>query len=81
MGRRLAGWRGLLLSLAGRVILVRAALGVLPIYAMIALLLPAGTLLELDKRCRAFFWSRQDSITGGQCKVAWDLVCAPFSMV
>lgn len=68
-----------MLSLAGRAILVRAALRTLPIYAMSALLLPSGTLLELDKRCRTFFWSGQDSITGGQCKVAWDLVCAPFS--
>lgn len=61
---------------------MRAALRALPIYAMSALLLPAGTLLEIDKRCRAFFWSGQDSITGRQCKVAWDLVsvvCAPFA--
>lgn len=53
--RRLAGWRGLLLTLAGRAILVRAALRALPIYAMSALLLPVGTLQEIDKRCHAFF--------------------------
>ena len=77
--RRLAGWRGLMLSLAGQAILVRAALHALPIYTMGALPLPVGTLQEIDKSCRAFFWSGQDKTMGGQCKVAWDLVCAPFS--
>ena len=77
--RRLAGWRGLLLSLAGRAILVRAVLRALPLYAMSALLLPLGTIQAIDSRCRAFFWADQDTISGGQCKVAWDAVCAPFS--
>lgn len=76
--RRLAGWRGLLLSLAGRAILVRSVLRALPIYAMSVLLLPAGTVQEIEKRCRAFFWTGQDTVTGGNCKVAWDIVCAPF---
>lgn len=70
--RRLAGWRGMLLSLAGRAILVRSVLRALPIYPM-----SIRTLLEIDKLCRAFLWAGQESITGGQCKVAWDLVCAP----
>lgn len=52
--RRLADWRGLMLSLAGRAILVRVVLQALPIYVMSALLLPAGTLQEIDKHCRAF---------------------------
>lgn len=55
--KRLAGWRGLLLSLAGRAVLVRSVLRALPIYAMSVLLLPAGTLQEIEKRCRAFFWT------------------------
>lgn len=55
IGRCLAAWRGLLLSLTGRAILVRSVLRALPIYAMSVLLLPAGTLLEIDKWCRAFF--------------------------
>lgn len=46
--RRLAGWNGLLLYLAGRAILVRAALRALPIYAMSVLPLPAGTIQEID---------------------------------
>lgn len=79
MDRRLAGWRGLLLSLAGRAILVRAVLRALPLYAMSALLLPLRTIQDIDSRCRAFFWVGQDTITGGQCKVAWDVVCVPFS--
>lgn len=77
--RRLAGWRGVLLNIAGRAIMVRAVLRALPIYAMTALLLPAGIVQEIDKRCRAFFWAGQEKVSGGQCKVAWEFVCAPFS--
>ena len=77
--RRLAGWHGILLSIAGRAILVRAVLRALPIYAMTSLLLPMGVVAEIDKRCRAFFWAGQDKVSGGQCKVAWDFVCAPFT--
>ena len=40
--RRLVGWRGVLLTLAGRAVLVRIVLRALPIYAMTALLLPMG---------------------------------------
>uniref|UniRef100_A0A8I7B1C9 Reverse transcriptase domain-containing protein n=1 Tax=Hordeum vulgare subsp. vulgare TaxID=112509 RepID=A0A8I7B1C9_HORVV len=77
--RRLAGWRGVLLNIAGRAILVRVVLRALPIYAMTALWLPAGIVQEIDKRCRAFFWAGQEKVSGGQCKVAWEFVCAPFS--
>ena len=38
-----------------------------------------GIVQEIDKRCRAFFWAGQDKVSGGQCKVAWEFVCAPFS--
>lgn len=76
--KRLDGWRGLLLPLAERVILVRSVLRALPIYAMSVLLLPAGTVQEIEKRRRAFFWTGQETVTGGNCKVAWDIVCAPF---
>lgn len=76
--RQLAGWR-VILSVAGRDILVRSVLRALPLYAMSALLLPSGKIQEIESRCRAFFWAGQEKITGGQCKVAWDIVCAPFS--
>ncbi|XP_044452145.1 uncharacterized protein [Triticum aestivum] len=76
--KRLAGWRGHLLSAAGRAVLVKSVIRALPTYAMSAMLLPAGTILEIDKRCRAFFWAGDDTVNGGQCKVAWDEVCAPI---
>ncbi|KAE8810604.1 hypothetical protein D1007_12826 [Hordeum vulgare] len=46
---------------------------------MTALMMPLGVIQEMDKRCRAFFWVGQDKVSGGQCKVAWDFVCASFS--
>jgi hypothetical protein len=30
---------------------------------------------EIDNRRRGYFWTGQISASGGQCKVAWDVVC------
>jgi hypothetical protein len=30
---------------------------------------------EIDKRCRAYFWVRESTANGFDCKVAWDTVC------
>ena len=77
--KKLAGWRGKLLSIDGRAVLVRASLRSLLTHAMSTLLLPSGTIKAFDKRYRAFFWVGQEKVNGGQCKVAWETVCAPFS--
>jgi hypothetical protein len=31
----------------------------------------------IDKLRRAFVWAGTDSVTGGQCKVAWVKMCMP----
>jgi hypothetical protein len=77
--KRLAGWIGKLLSMVGCVILIKAVLQALPTHLMSALLLPIGVLLEIDKRCRTFFWIGEKKVNGGQCKVAWEEVCSPLA--
>lgn len=73
----MADWRGKLLNTPGRTILVNSVLSSLPIYLMCAIELPAGSIDNMDKRRRAFLWTGNDKCNGGQCKVAWEIVCLP----
>jgi hypothetical protein len=73
--RYLSGWRALLLSPGGRLVLINAVLDALPTYAMGAMELPAGLLAALDKLQRAFLWDIVDRVSGAKCLVAWDVIC------
>lgn len=71
----LSGWRALLLSSGGRLVLLNAVLDALPVFAMGALLLPPGVIAALDKLRCAFLWAAADRVSGAQCLVAWEFVC------
>jgi hypothetical protein len=74
----LSGWRALLLSPAGRLVLVNAVLDSLPTHAMAALQLPPSVIAALDALRRAFLWGVGDErASGAKCLVAWDKVCRP----
>lgn len=74
---RLAGWKGKLMSIAGRRVLVRLVLSSLPTFAITALRVPKKFLKEVDKSRRRFLWAQAEEITGGKCKVSWKKVCSP----
>jgi hypothetical protein len=46
-------------------------------HAMGADILPADVVEAIDKRCRAFSWTGDETFNGGNCKVAWEDVCIP----
>jgi hypothetical protein len=73
----LSGWRSMLLSPGGRLVLLNSVLDALPAYAMGAMELPAGLLDALDKLRHSFLWVPADRASGAKCLVAWDLVCRP----
>ena len=66
----LAGWKARLLSIGGRMGLVNAVLGSLPIYFMSSTLLPKTVTDLLDAKRRAFFWTGEDKCNGANCLVA-----------
>lgn len=74
---RLAGWKGKLMNMAGRRVLVRAVLTVLPVFAMTVLKVPKKILKDVDKARRQFLWAHDENVTGAKCKVAWGKVCLP----
>jgi hypothetical protein len=38
---------------------------------------PKEVLMKIDGLRRAYLWAACDKVTGGKCKVNWDLVCKP----
>lgn len=59
--RYLVGWQASLLNAMGTTVLVNAVLDSALFYILSAMLLPQGTIDELDKRRRAFLWSGESS--------------------
>jgi len=71
----LPGWKAGLLSLAGRLVLVKAVLTAVPIHLLIALDVPGWLIRMIDKRRRAFLWKGRLDVRGGHCSVAWEWFC------
>ncbi|KAE8811018.1 hypothetical protein D1007_12167 [Hordeum vulgare] len=75
---RIVGWKGKFMSIAGRRVLVRSVLTVLPTFALAVLRVPKKFLDDIDKARRRFLWAQDDPVTGGKCKVNWPGVCSPI---
>lgn len=74
---RIPLWKGNLLNIAGRTTLARSTLSAIPVHIAIALYLSSWAIQCIDKLRRGFIWSGTSSVTGGQCKVAWEICCRP----
>jgi hypothetical protein len=48
----------------------------MPLQYMSALCIPKTVIKAIDKRRRAFFWTREEKCHGSKCLVAWDSVQA-----
>ncbi|KAI9122784.1 hypothetical protein K1719_005673 [Acacia pycnantha] len=57
VGRKLANWKGSLLSMAGKIVLIKSVLSAIPYYQVQSVLIPKGILLNLEKMSRDFFWN------------------------
>ncbi|CAN1746300.1 Putative ribonuclease H protein At1g65750 [Linum perenne] len=76
LDKRLAGWKGENLSLAGRVTLASSVLNSLPCYIMQTALLPVSLCDKIDRKIRNFIWGSSE----GNRKihnVNWETVCKP----
>jgi hypothetical protein len=71
----LSGWRAILLSSGGRVVLLNTVLDALMIYAMGAMLLPPALINIVEGLRRDFLWNVTERASGVKCLVAWDKVC------
>ncbi|PKU67279.1 Putative ribonuclease H protein [Dendrobium catenatum] len=76
---KLSIWGGKLLSLAGKITLVNSVLLALPTYHNTLSLVPKQILIEVEKACRKFIWSKGDG-SNGLHYASWDLSCKPKSL-
>lgn len=74
---RIPTWKGGLLTNASRVTLTQTTLSAIPVHISICCCLSAWAIEEIDRRLRAFLWTGTESVSGGRCKLAWPIVCAP----
>ena len=57
--QKLQGWKGKLLSQAGKEILIKAAAQAIPTYAMSVFKLPIGLCDDMEKMIRNFWWGQR----------------------
>jgi hypothetical protein len=77
MDRHLAIWKARLMSKEGRLEMLNSVLTSLAVYMMSVNEMSPWVKKEFDKRRRAWFWARENSCNGGNCRVNWKNVCRP----
>ncbi|WVZ66620.1 hypothetical protein U9M48_015811 [Paspalum notatum var. saurae] len=75
---RIPKWKGNLLNLAGRTVLVKSTLSAIPIHTAIATCLSPWAIGAIDKLRGSFLWSGSAISVAGRCKVAWPRLCRPI---
>jgi hypothetical protein len=74
--KRLSSWKGKLLSLEGRLILINSVLSNIVLHMILFFLLPKGILHKLDYYRSRFFW-QGDSEKKKYRLAKWSVVCSP----
>ncbi|WVZ69147.1 LOW QUALITY PROTEIN: hypothetical protein U9M48_017983 [Paspalum notatum var. saurae] len=77
VARRIPRWKGKLLSVAGRLVLIKSTLSAIPVHISIATCLFGWAIRAIDRLRRAFLWSGSDILGCGHSKVAWPTLCRP----
>jgi hypothetical protein len=76
MASKLPIGQGKYVTTAGRVALVKSVIASQAIYPLTVLPLPKGIFKAILKVEHAYIWAASDKVSGGKCKVKWDVVCA-----
>jgi hypothetical protein len=66
-----------MLNAAGRTTLTQTTLSAIPVHISITCCLLARAIAEINKRRKAFLWTRNQSTSRGKCKIAWPIICSP----
>lgn len=74
VGRRIAGWKGELLSRAGREILIKAVAQATPTYTMSCFKLLDSLCMDLNSMVRNFWWGQKEN-KRKMTWISWDKLC------
>ena len=78
VGQKLAGWKGKLLSMGGKEILIKAVAQAIPTYTMSYFQLPQGLCEDLESMTRNFWWGQKQH-ESKMAWVGWKQMCYPKS--
>lgn len=79
LSKKLPTWKGKLLSIGGRITLIKSSLSNLPLYFMSLFPVPKGVAKKINKITRLFFVERKHGKKGLPL-VSWDLVQLPKAL-
>ena len=74
--KKLSGWKGKLLTVGGRVVLINSVLSSLSMFMMFFFEVPKGVLKKIDYFPSRFFW-QNDQEKRKYRLVKWSVVCQP----
>ncbi|WVZ94534.1 hypothetical protein U9M48_040415, partial [Paspalum notatum var. saurae] len=77
---RIPKWKGNMLNLARRAVLVKATLSAIPVHMAMATCLSSWAIEAIDKLRRSFLWLGGAVAVVGRCKVAWPTICRPIEL-
>ncbi|KAK1313470.1 hypothetical protein QJS10_CPA06g01099 [Acorus calamus] len=60
VSRRLQGWKGRMLSMAGRSILIQSVINALPQHFMLSVAMPLSAVKDVEQAARSFLWNGAD---------------------
>lgn len=75
--KKLEGWRGNLLFLGEKVVILNAILSYLPPYYMSLFVLPRQVKEKIDRIWKRFLWNRSTTSSNKYHMVSWGQVCKP----
>ncbi|GAA0163191.1 hypothetical protein LIER_39548 [Lithospermum erythrorhizon] len=71
---RISGWKGKLLSSAGKEVMIKSVTSAIPNFVINCFKIPLGTIDDLNMTMEKFFWANGDGEKGIHWMV-WDKVC------
>ena len=74
IAQKLAGWKGKLLSMGGKEILIKAVAQAIPTYTMGCFLLPQNLCDDIESMMRNFWWGQRQQ-ENKICWVSWKTMC------
>lgn len=71
----MSGWKKMMLSMAGRTVLIKSVVQTVPSYMMQSFLLPRSLLKQMDRRIKKKFWGFDDTTQTHLHVKSWSAIC------
>lgn len=75
LANKLTGWKQRVLSMVGRVVLIKSIAQAIPSFIMQTVMLPRGFLSKMDKSIRDFYWGIKESHSHNMYLKSWSTIC------